>query len=178
MARPKSSTKPVIRIIVPVCPDCGSRHVRCYSTVKDALRYYRCECGAEFKAIVEYARQQKSGTDCIMPQRGIGPVVLHLQPRHRVDMSRSDTSSTHRRTVCISTPLIAPDSTRLMTHREAARRLGLNAKQLAAFVSAGRDPRPVLVNGVRFYRAADVQRAVNMRHIQASPTGKRGEACR
>ncbi|MDD4980688.1 MAG: hypothetical protein PHC54_05420 [Candidatus Omnitrophica bacterium] len=35
--------------ILPKCPVCGNKKIRCYGTEGDT-RYYKCKCGAKFKA--------------------------------------------------------------------------------------------------------------------------------
>lgn len=36
--------------VLPKCPDCGNKKLRCYGS-EDGIRYYKCKCGAKFKAI-------------------------------------------------------------------------------------------------------------------------------
>jgi hypothetical protein len=35
--------------ILPKCPICGNKKIKCYGTEGDT-RYYKCKCGARFKA--------------------------------------------------------------------------------------------------------------------------------
>lgn len=48
-----------ITLRLPQCPTCGSHAVRSYGTRMvsvEILRYYRCECGEQFQAIIENPR--------------------------------------------------------------------------------------------------------------------------
>lgn len=35
--------------VLPKCPVCGNKKIKCYATKGDT-RYYKCKCGAKFKA--------------------------------------------------------------------------------------------------------------------------------